>query len=71
MIIIKLNQTIKPNSVCIAFADNCCVALGVIEAMLVAELQQISLEILQFLIHQYSQEKKKRIQIDYSLLLPL
>jgi hypothetical protein len=60
MIIIKLNQTIKPNSVCVAFADNCCVEAGVIEAMVVTELQQISLEILQFLIHQYSQEKKEK-----------
>jgi hypothetical protein len=62
MIIIKLNRIIKLNSVCVAFPDICCVVAGVAELMDVTELQQISLEIFQFLIDQYSQEKRKEFK---------
>jgi hypothetical protein len=63
MIIIKLNRTITPNSVCVAFADICCVLPGVAELMDVTELQQINLEIFQFLIHQYSQKERKQFKL--------
>jgi hypothetical protein len=54
MIISKLNRIIKLNSVCVAFPDICCVVAGVAELMDVTVLQQISLEIFQFLIdHTY------------------
>jgi hypothetical protein len=63
MIIIKLNRIIKLNSVCVAFPDICCVVAGVAELMDVTELQQISLEIFQFLIHQYSQKERKEFKL--------